>query len=70
MNFFRYNIVVAAYPVSVYVVSRAGRHLPPCTRNNVFKLTFENTETLYHMIPTIVYELHFVPNLYGIMQKL
>ena len=25
MNFFRYNIVVAAYPVFVYVVSRAGR---------------------------------------------
>ena len=23
MNFFRYNIVVAAYPVFVYVVSRA-----------------------------------------------
>ena len=37
MNFFRYNIVVAAYPVFVYVVSRAGRRvdLPPCTRNNV-----------------------------------
>jgi len=36
MNFFRYNIVVAAYPVFVYVVSRAGRQvdLPPCTRNN------------------------------------
>jgi len=28
---------VAAYPVFVYVVSRAGRHLPPCTRNNVRK---------------------------------
>ena len=26
MNFFRYNIVVAAYPVFVYVVSRARRH--------------------------------------------
>jgi len=25
MKFFRYNIVVAAYPVFVYVVSRAGR---------------------------------------------
>ena len=37
MNFFRYNIVVEAYPVFVYVVSRAGRQvdLPPCTRNNV-----------------------------------
>jgi len=30
---FRYNIDVAAYPVFVYVVSRAGRQadLPPCT---------------------------------------
>jgi len=37
MNFFRYNIVVATYSVFVYVVSRAGRHLPPCTRNNVHK---------------------------------
>ena len=27
MNFFRYNIVVAAYPVFVYVVSRAGRQV-------------------------------------------
>jgi len=26
---------VAAYPVFVYVVSRAGRQVPPCTRNNV-----------------------------------
>jgi len=38
---FRYNIVVAPYPVFGYLVSRAGRqvdwpvHLPPCTRNNV-----------------------------------
>jgi len=39
MNFFRYNIVVAAYPVFVHVVSRAERQvdLPPCTRNNVHK---------------------------------
>ena len=29
MNFFRYNIVVAAYPVFVYVVSRAGRQVSP-----------------------------------------
>ena len=27
MNFFHYNIVVAAYPVFVYVVSRAGRQV-------------------------------------------
>ena len=27
MNFFRYNIVVVAYPVFVYVVSRAGRQV-------------------------------------------
>ena len=27
MNFFRYNIVVAAYPVFVYVVSGAGRQV-------------------------------------------
>jgi len=27
MNFFRYNIVVAAYPVFVYFVSRAGRQV-------------------------------------------
>ena len=27
MNFFRYNIVVASYPVYVYVVSRAGRQV-------------------------------------------
>ena len=40
MNFFRYNIVVAAYPVFVYVVSRAGRQvdLPPCTRNKTLSL--------------------------------
>jgi len=30
MNFFRYNIVVAAYPVFVYVVSRAGRQVVTC----------------------------------------
>ena len=30
MNFFRYNIVVAAYPVFVFVVSRAGREVD-CT---------------------------------------
>ena len=27
MNLFRYNIVVAVYPVFVYVVSRAGRQV-------------------------------------------
>jgi len=27
MNFFLYNIVVAAYPLFVYVVSRAGRQV-------------------------------------------
>ena len=27
MNFFRYNIVVEAYPVFVYAVSRAGRQV-------------------------------------------
>ena len=29
MNFFRYNIVVATYPVFVYVVSLAGRQGGP-----------------------------------------
>ena len=29
MDFFRYNIVVAAYHVFVYVVSRAGRQVSP-----------------------------------------
>ena len=37
MNFFRYNIVVAAYPVFVYVVSRAGRHVI-LTRNYMCSL--------------------------------
>jgi len=37
MNFFRYDIVVAEFPVFVYVVSLAGRQVPPCTRNNVHK---------------------------------
>ena len=27
MNFFHYNIVVVAYPVFVYVISRAGRQV-------------------------------------------
>ena len=30
MNIFRYNIVVAAYPVFVYVVSCTGRQVDSC----------------------------------------
>ena len=35
MNFFRYDIVVVAYPVFVYVVSHASLHEKYYTRPNM-----------------------------------
>ena len=45
MNFILYNIVVAAYPVFVYVVSRAGRQVDSAGRqvDPAQETTYTNT---------------------------
>ena len=43
MNFFRYNIVVAAYPVFVYVVSRAGRQVQARLRRGETMILFDRS---------------------------
>ena len=55
----RVNIVVAAYPAFVYVVSRAGRQvpLPPCTRKNAHKYrvsTLHNLISTFHIFTTFL----------------
>jgi len=54
MNF-QYNIVVAAYSVFVYVVSRAGRQVPPCTRNLAYSVRCSLIPIISWLISVILY---------------